>query len=79
MVGHLRQQAYLVKGLKINIIDARDIDITKSPTKQKLEDVFWFSELELEAPSHSFYFEGGLVSLVKFTMRQKAIQNTIFI
>jgi len=79
VVGHLRQQAYLVKGLKINIIDARDIDITKSPTKQKLEDVFWFSELELEAPSHSFYFEGGLVSLVKFyNATQKAIQNTIF-
>jgi DNA gyrase subunit B len=79
VVGHLRQQAYLVKGLKINIIDARDVDITKSPTKQKLEDVFWFSELELEAPSHSFYFEGGLVSLVKFyNATQKAIQNTIF-
>ncbi|MCC6520363.1 DNA gyrase subunit B [Candidatus Nomurabacteria bacterium] len=79
VVGHLRQQAYLVKGLKINIIDARGVDITKSPTKQKLEDVFWFSELELEAPSHSFYFEGGLVSLVKFyNATQKAIQNTIF-
>ncbi len=79
VVGHLRQQAYLVKGLKITIVDAREVDITKSPTKQKLEDVFWFSELALEAPSHSFYFEGGLVSLVKFyNASQKAIQDTIF-
>ena len=76
VVNHIRQQAYLVKGLKILIIDARGWD-----NKKRLDDndVFYFRELELELPSVSFYFEGGLVSLVKYYNKfQKPIQNNIF-
>src|SRR3990172_715525 len=52
IVNHLRQQAYLVKGMRISILDAR--------TLNKLDDVeaFYIRELGLEIPSMSFYFEG---------------------
>ena len=61
IVNHIRQQAYLVRGLKVLIIDARDY-------AGKIDDsgIFYFRELGLELPSISFYFEGGLVSLVKY-------------
>mgnify|MGYP001606143907 FL=1 len=76
VVNHIRQQAYLVKGLKILIIDARGWDNKKGLDDN---DVFYFRELELELPSVSFYFEGGLVSLVKYYNKfQKPIQNNIF-
>ncbi len=61
VVDHLRQQAYLVKGLRITINDA-----TQYIGKIKEEDTFKISDLGLEIPSTSFYFEGGLLSLVKF-------------
>ncbi len=75
IVKHMRQQAYLVRGLRISVIDARqyagslDID----------DDIFYFRELGLDLPSQSFYFEGGLVSLVRFTnSTQKPIHKNIF-
>ncbi len=76
IVNHIRQQAYLVKGLKILIIDAREWDNSKGMNE---DDVFYFRELELELPSISFYFEGGLVSLIKYYNKfQKPIQDHIF-
>jgi DNA gyrase subunit B len=76
VVSHIRQQAYLVKGLRISIIDARLWEPGKGMTE---EDVFYFRELELEVPSVSFYFEGGLISLVKYYNKfQKPIQDHIF-
>ncbi|MFA6393070.1 MAG: DNA topoisomerase subunit B [Candidatus Paceibacterota bacterium] len=81
IVAHLRQQAYLVKGLRIDIIDAREWDpITGGKGKSSdYENAFWFRELDLEVPSTSFYFEGGLVSLVKFYNKsEKPIHPTVF-
>lgn len=73
VVNHLRQQAYLVKGLKISVIDARKV------AKVSDEDVFYMRELELDAPSMSFYFEGGLMSLVRFeNEHNKPIHKNIF-
>ena len=74
VVSHIRQQAYLVKGLKISIIDARGYT-----GKIDDSDIFYFRELNLELPSISFYFEGGLTSLIKYYNRfQKPIQKNIF-
>lgn len=82
VVSHLRQQAYLVKGLRISILDAREIDpneLFSKNSKLGLEEAFYFRELELEIPSTTFYFEGGLVSLVKYYNKfQKPIQGNIF-
>jgi DNA gyrase subunit B len=74
VVDHMRQQAYLVKGLRISVVDA-----TKYEGKIKTDDVFKVSELELEVPSMTFYFEGGLLSLVKFyNSTLKPIHKNVF-
>ncbi len=74
VVTHMRQQAYLVKGLRISVIDAREY-----PGQIDIEDVMYFRELTLEVPSQSFYFEGGLFSLVRFyNQLLKPIHKTIF-
>lgn len=74
VVDHLRQQAYLVKGLRITVNDA-----SKYEGKIKDDEVFKISELGLDIPSMSFYFEGGLLSLVKFmNSSQKPIHKNVF-
>ncbi|MCK9345328.1 MAG: type IIA DNA topoisomerase subunit B [Candidatus Pacebacteria bacterium] len=73
IVNHLRQQAYLVKGLQINIIDAQ-----KYEGKLKLDNEVYISDFGLEVPSMSFYFDGGLVSLVRFyNQHQKPVHKNI--
>ncbi|MCX6739578.1 MAG: DNA topoisomerase subunit B [Candidatus Parcubacteria bacterium] len=74
VVSHLRQQAYLIRGLRVSILDAREC-------KEKIDDqsVFYIRELGLEIPSSTFYFEGGLVSLVRFYNEiQKPVHKNIF-
>jgi len=80
VIAHLRQQAYLVRGLRIDILDAREWDpITGGKGKGNFDDVFWFRDIELEIPSTTFYFEGGLVSLVKYYNKlEKPIHPTVF-
>ena len=74
IVNRIRQQAYLVKGIRVTVIDARD-----SKEKFDADSVFWFSELNIEAPSKTFYFEGGLQSMVAFfNQDQKPVHDTIF-
>jgi DNA gyrase subunit B len=75
VVGHLREQAYLVKGLRITIIDARESGMKLPEPGKKL-----YIRDELTAcPSQAFYFEGGLRSLISFTNRyQKAVHKNIF-
>ncbi|MFA6585785.1 MAG: DNA topoisomerase (ATP-hydrolyzing) subunit B [Candidatus Paceibacterota bacterium] len=76
VVNHIRQQAYLVKKLKVSIIDARGWDNKKGLDDS---DVFYFRDLGLELPSTSFYFEGGLISLVKYYNKfQKPLHSSIF-
>ena len=73
VVSHLRQQAYLVKGLRIGVIDAREYFGEIS------EDAFYLRDTVSDVPSHSFYFEGGLLSLVKFyNQAQKPIHKNVF-
>ncbi len=74
IVNFLRQQAYLVKALRITFIDAREIkDLDLD------EKVYYLSELNLQVPSQSFYFENGLTSLVKFNNQiLKPIHKNIF-
>jgi DNA gyrase subunit B len=73
VVSHLRQQAYLVKGLRIAIMDLRGIE------KVDDESVFYLRDLGLDAPSTTFYFEGGLKSLVSFQNRhQSPVHKRIF-
>jgi len=74
IVNHLRGQAYLVKGLRIRAIDAREVK-----DRIDLEKIFYLKELELEVPSKTFYFEGGLLSLVRYYNRHdKPLHREIF-
>ncbi len=73
IVGHLRQQAYLVKGVRISLIDARE------HTKAAFADELFIREECLDCPSMSFYFEGGLKSLVAFNNKhQTPVHKNIF-
>jgi DNA gyrase subunit B len=73
IVAHLRQQAYLVKGLRIAIMDFREFD------KVRDEEVYYLRELGADVPSVTFYFEGGLKSLVGFQNRHlDAVHRNVF-
>lgn len=63
IAGHMRQQAYLVRGLRITVIDARN----QVEHFGQDDEVFFIRDTGVEAPSYTFFFEGGLVSLIKFT------------
>lgn len=87
IVAHMRQQAYLVKGLRISILDLRKADASprtvlkgsQGPSFVDFGDVFYLRELGLDAPSMTFYFEGGLRSLVAFQNRHlEPIHKNIF-
>ena len=81
IVAHMRQQAYLVRGLRISILDLRNVG-------QEFDDtsVFYLRDLPagtqgpvFDAPSMTFYFEGGLRSLVAFQNRhQEPIHKNVF-
>lgn len=73
IIQHLRQQAYLVKAVKISVIDAREYNGKID------EDILYVRDLALQVPSATYYFEGGLKSLVAYNNRfQKPIHDTIF-
>jgi DNA gyrase subunit B len=74
IVSRMRQQAYLVKALKIDILDAREH--TKAIDT---EEVFYLRDTNIEVPSMSFYFEGGLVSFIRHqNEHHKAVSENIF-
>jgi len=94
-VTHMRQQAYLVRGLRISVIDARgvsadgfsavgeknkvDLWIGKDGRLEIDQNIFYLHDLGLNAPSDTFYFEGGLASLVKFNNHLlKPVHKNIF-
>lgn len=78
IVNHLRQQAYLVKGMKLTVIDARELD-EKAQAKLDLKGKLYLSDEHLEVSHKHFYFEGGLRSLVAFNNQyQKPIHKNIF-
>jgi DNA gyrase subunit B len=73
IVNHLRQQAYLVKGVKIAVFDAREHTVKID------DDIIYFRDLAIPVPSATYYFEGGLKSLVAYTNRfQTPIHSSIF-
>ena len=61
VLEHVRQQAYLTKGVKISVFDER------SGGKAKDESVL--------RTSHAFYFEGGIISYIKYLNRSEDIKH----
>ncbi len=78
IVNHLRQQAYLVKAMKLTVIDARELD-EAAQKKLDLSGKQYLADEHLEVPHQTFYFEGGLRSLVAFNNQyQKPVHKNIF-
>lgn len=78
IVNHLRQQAYLVKDMKLSVIDARELD-EKQQKKLDSRGKQYLVDEHLPVPHMHFYFEGGLRSLVAFNNHyQKPITKNIF-
>ncbi|HEY4505959.1 MAG TPA: DNA topoisomerase subunit B [Candidatus Paceibacterota bacterium] len=74
IIEYLRQQAYLVKKLRVRAIDARAMSKTLKPG-----EVHYFNETTSDFPNYTFYFEGGLMSLVKYyNSGQKPVHDHIF-
>ena len=74
IVNHVRQQAYLVKSTQITVIDARECT-----GKIDLDKIYYLADSDIEAVSKTFYFEGGLRSLVAFYNQiQKPVHPSIF-
>lgn len=75
VVNHMRQQSYLVRGLRISVIDARN----QVESFGSDNELFYLRDTGVDAPSFTFYFEGGLVSLVRFTNQTyKPLHKNIF-
>ena len=66
ILTHFRQQAYLTKGVKILVEDQRSPIVSVRPENKKESKEF---------PSHTFYFEGGIVSYVKFLNRHEEAKH----
>ena len=65
VLGHLRQQAYLTKGININITDERsEEEKAKDPTS-----------LPFPINKYRFYFEGGIASYVKHINKNKEAKH----
>lgn len=74
IVARVRQQVYLVKGMRVKVIDAREYEDKLDATK-----TVWLYDQGLSLPSFSFYFEGGLKSFVTYyNQSQKPVQKNIF-
>jgi DNA gyrase subunit B len=96
-VNHMRQQAYLVRGLRISVLDLRglnadafskvgeknrvDLWIDKAGRLEIDQNIFYLHDLGLDSPSETFYFEGGLSSLIKFNnhLLKPAHKNIFYI
>ncbi len=74
VVDYLREQAYLSKKVRITAIDARVYE-----GKINLEGELYVKDLHLEVPSHTFYFEGGLISFVTYyNQTEKPVHKNLF-
>ncbi len=62
ILDYIRQQAYLTKGVKITIDDLREVS-------SKGE--------EYKAKKYGFFFDGGIVSFVRFLNRGKNVKNEL--
>ncbi len=79
IITHLRQQAYLIKGVRVRVIDARLLAQTGGAEDVFQTETIFLNARPLDAPSMTFCFEGGLKSLVAFyNSHQTPVHKSIF-
>lgn len=73
ILKHYREQSYLVRNLRVTLIDARAYE-------GKIDlDEYYLEDLNLQVPTQTYYFEGGIVSMVKYLNKdQKKVHKNIF-
>ncbi len=71
IIDHLRQQAYLTKGVRLHIVDERS---------QEEKDVDTTS-INIKGASYQFYFEGGISSYIKHLNKNREAkhQNVFYV
>jgi len=73
---YLRQQAYLVSNLRVTLIDLRESESLLKKTSN--EDLFW-EKFKFEVPTETYFFEGGIRSMVRFYNKQhRIVHENIF-
>ncbi|MDI9325487.1 MAG: DNA topoisomerase subunit B [Alphaproteobacteria bacterium] len=74
IINYVRDQAYLVKNLRIRVLD------TRKEKKFVVEpETLFITDTHPAFPSHSFYFEGGLKAFVNFENKNfKALHDDTF-
>ena len=65
IIDHLRQYAYLTKGIRLIIHDLRT-------SEEKTEDK---TALDFPLPTYQFHFEGGVASYVHYLNHNKTVKN----
>jgi DNA gyrase subunit B len=77
VIDHLRQQSYLTKGIRIKICDMREV---KDKVIGEYEGLYLSPAVGEYFPSHTFYFEGGLVSYMRFLNKdeEKVLHPNIY-
>ncbi|OGH91425.1 MAG: DNA gyrase subunit B [Candidatus Magasanikbacteria bacterium RIFOXYD2_FULL_39_9] len=65
IVDHIRQQAYLSKGIRISITDKRE-------GQEKADDK---TAISSPSPTYGFYFEGGIASYVRHLNQNNEVKN----
>ncbi len=86
IVTHLRQQAYLVRAMKISVIDARLAcgagEVSEKEVQKFIDGLAgkqYLADEHLQVPHMHFFFEGGLRSLVAFNNQyQTPVHKNIF-
>ena len=71
IIDHLRQQAYLTKGVRLHIIDER------TDEEKEIDP----SALKIKGASYQFYFEGGIASYIKHINKNREAkhQNVFYV
>lgn len=80
IVNHYREQAYLVRNLRITINDLRDYQLSATEAKElDGNKTYYIKDMGLQIPSTTFYFEGGIVSMVShYNEDLKPVHKKIF-
>ncbi len=78
VLDHLRQQAYLTKGVKIVVRDERMREKTDAKTKEKEAHPEDKAPLAFDIPtSYIFYFEGGIRSYVAHLNHNRSVKQEV--